>query len=263
MSNDSLLTMGGHLEALRRMLFRICLVLISFSAIIFVFKNTTWELLLAPSKDSFVTYRILEDFCSICGFDFIFEPFKIDLISTELSAQFIAHLSTALYIGLIFSSPYILYELFKYISPALYDNERKCSVKLVFIIYLLFIIGVLMSYFILFPIAFRFLGTYSVAEEIHSTITLDSYVSTFATLTFMLGLVFQLPVVAFFLAKMSLINHALLIEYRKWAFIIILLIAAIISPPDLLTLFLVGLPMYLLYEISICVVRQVNSHKSS
>lgn len=263
MSNDNLLTLGGHLDVFRKMLYRIVLVVIGFSAIIFLLKNTTWRLLLAPSKDTFITYRILEDICSYCGGHLTFEPFKIDLISTELSAQFMAHLSTAFYIGLIFSSPYILYELFKYISPALYDNEKKYSVKLVVMIYFLFIIGVLMSYFILFPIAFRFLGTYSVADEIRSTITVDSYVSTFATLTFMMGFVFQLPIIAFFLAKMGLINYELLIRYRRSAFIVILLVAAIITPPDLLTLLLVGLPMYLLYEISIRVVRQVNNNLSS
>ncbi|MDE6721375.1 MAG: twin-arginine translocase subunit TatC, partial [Bacteroidaceae bacterium] len=119
----------------------------------------------------------------------------------------------------------------------------------------LFVVGVLMSYFVLFPISFRFLGTYSVADKVHSTITLDSYISTFTSLTLMMGVVFQLPVVAFFLGKMGVVTSELLATYRKHAFIVIMLVAAIITPPDLMTLVLVAIPLYLLYEVSVRVVR--------
>jgi sec-independent protein translocase protein TatC len=166
-----------------------------------------------------------------------------------------SHVSTAVYLGLLGASPFILYELFRFISPALYDNERRYSVQVAGTIYALFIIGVLMSYFVLFPISFRFLGTYSVAERVHSTITLDSYVSTFVSLTLVMGLVFQLPVIAFFLGKMGMITSGLLSAYRKHAFLAIMVVAAIITPPDLMTLILVTIPLYLLYEVSIRVVR--------
>ena len=139
-----------------------------------------------------------------------------------------------------------------------FKNEKKYSVQVVVIVYVLFILGVLMSYFVLFPISFRFLGTYSVAERVHSTITLDSYVETFTTLTLVMGLVFQLPVIAFALAKMGFISSDILSEYRKHAFLVIMFIAAIITPPDLMTLVLVTIPLYLLYEVSIRVVRWVK-----
>lgn len=168
------------------------------------------------------------------------------------------HITTAVYLGLLGASPYILFELFRFITPALYENEKKYSVQVAGIIYVLFILGVLMSYYVLFPISFRFLGTYSVAERVHSTITLDSYVSTFTTLTLVMGLVFQLPVIAFALAKMGFISSVLLSEYRKHAFIVIMLVAAIITPPDLMTLILVTIPLYLLFEVSIRVVRWVE-----
>jgi sec-independent protein translocase protein TatC len=126
------------------------------------------------------------------------------------------------------------------------------------IIYVLFIVGVLMSYYILFPISFRFLGTYSVAEEVHSTITLDSYISTFVTLTLVMGVVFQLPVLSFFLAKLGIINGDMLAKYRQYALIIIMITAAIITPPDLMTLILVTIPLYFLYEVSIIVARKVK-----
>ena len=122
-------------------------------------------------------------------------------------------------------------------------------------IYVLFIVGVLMNYFVLFPISFRFLGTYSVADKVHSTITLDSYIETFTSLTLIMGVVFQLPVVAFFLGKMGIVTSGMLAQYRKHAFIVIMLVAAIITPPDIMTLVLVTVPLYLLYEVSIQVVK--------
>lgn len=165
------------------------------------------------------------------------------------------HITTAVYLGLLGASPFILYELFRFISPALYDNERKYSVQVAGTIYMLFIVGVLMSSFVLFPISFRFLGTYSVAERVHSTITLDSYVSTFVSLTLVMGLVFQLPVVAFFLGKMGFVTSEMLAKYRKHAFLVIMIVAAIITPPDLMTLILVTIPLFLLYAVSIRVVK--------
>ena len=190
--------------------------------------------------------------------DFHFDKFHVDLIATDLSSQFMTHLTTAIYLGLLCASPFIVYELYKFASPALYENERKYSTKLVCIVYLLFILGVLMSYYVLFPISFRFLGTYSVAEKVHSTITLDSYISTFTTLTLMMGLVFQLPVIAYVLAKMKLINAGIMKRYRHYAFLLIMLVSAIITPPDVMTMILVGMPLYLLYEISIKIVERTN-----
>lgn len=255
-NDSSMLTFGGHLEVLRRMLFRILGVAGVLAIVVFCFKDITWRLLLAPSEWTFCTYRWIEAAAHAIGLtDFHFEEYHVDLIATDLSSQFMTHITTACMLGLLGASPYILVELFRFISPALYDNERKYSVQVAAVIYMLFILGVLMSYYVLFPIAFRFLGTYSVAERVHSSITLDSYVSTFTTLTLMMGVVFQLPVIAFALAKMGVISSAILSEYRKHAFLIIMFVAAIITPPDLLTLILVTIPLYLLFEVSIRVVR--------
>ncbi len=252
---NDLLTFGGHLEVLRRMLFRIIAVVGGIAVVVFCLKNETFELLLAPSEWDFVTYRWIERVVQAMGLEFRFEEYHIDLIATDLSSQFLTHLTTAVYLGLLGASPYILYELFRFISPALYERERRYSVQVVLTVYLLFIVGVLMSYFVLFSISFRFLGTYSVADKVHSTITLDSYIGTFTSLTLMMGVVFQLPVVAFFLGKMGVVTSELLATYRKHAFIVIMLVAAIITPPDLMTLVLVAIPLYLLYEVSVRVVR--------
>lgn len=255
---NALLTYGGHLEILRQMLFRILGVAGTIAAVIFCFKDNTWQILMAPSEWDFCTYRWIESVLQLINVDFHFNEFHVDMIATDLSSQFMTHITTSVYLGLLGASPFILYELFRFISPALYDNERKYSVHVTSIIYVLFILGVLMSYFVLFPISFRFLGTYSVSAKVVSNITLDSYISTFVSLTLVMGVVFQLPVIAFFLGKMGVITSSMLADYRKHSFIGIMLVAAIITPPDLMTLILVTIPLYLLYEVSIRVVRIVE-----
>lgn len=247
---EGMLSFGGHLEVLRQMLFRVLGVTIVFSCIIFCFKSETFDILLAPSNSSFITYRGVESLINRFDPSFRFDDFDIDLIATDLSSQFVTHLSTSIYLGLLCASPLIMYELFRFVSPALIENERRYSTRIVISIYVLFLMGVLMSYYVLFPISFRFLGTYSVADKVHSMITLDSYISTFTSLTLLMGIVFQLPVIAFILAKMGILNASQMAKYRKHAFILIMLVAAIITPPDILTLILVSLPLYALYECS-------------
>lgn len=256
--NDELLTFGGHLEVFRQMLFRIIAVAGAIAMIVFCFKETIWNVLLAPSEWDFCTYRWLEGMMQALGLDFHFEKYHVNLIATDLSSQFMTHITTSVYLGLLSASPYILYELFRFVSPALYENERRYSLQVACIIYVLFILGVLMSYFVLFPISFRFLGTYSVSARVVSNITLDSYISTFVSLTLVMGVVFQLPIIAFFLGKMGMITSKLLSQYRKHSFVIIMMVAAIITPPDLMTLILVTIPLYLLYEASIRVVKWVE-----
>ncbi len=257
-STSDLLTFGGHLEVFRQLLFRILFVAGIIAAVVFCFKDITWDLLLAPSEWDFCTYRWVEQAMQAVGVDFHFKEFYVNMIATDLSSQFMTHITTSVYLGVLGASPYILYELFRFISPALYENERQYSVQVVGVIYVLFILGVLMSYFVLFPISFRFLGTYSVSVRVVSNITLDSYISTFVLLTLVMGVVFQLPVIAFFLGKLGVVTSDTLVYYRKHSFIAIMLVAAIITPPDLMTLILVTIPLYLLYEISIRVVKIVE-----
>ena len=156
------MTFGGHLEVFRQMIFRILGVAGIIAIVVFCMKDITWQVLMAPSEWDFCTYRWIESVLQSLGIEFNFEEYHVNLIATDLSSQFMTHITTAIYLGLLGSSPYILYELFSFISPALYENERRYSVQVAGTIYLLFIFGVLMSYFVLFPISFRFLGTYSV-----------------------------------------------------------------------------------------------------
>jgi sec-independent protein translocase protein TatC len=260
-TNPNAMTFGEHLEVLRQMLFRIIAVVSVIAIVVFCFKDKTFELLLAPSKWDFVTYRYIEKFLHWLGSSFTFSEYHVNLIATELSSQFMTHVTAAFYLGLLGASPYIIYELFRFITPALYENERKYSVRMAIVIYILFIVGVLMSYFILFPISFRFLGTYSVSDMVESNITLGSYIGTFTTLTLIMGLVFQLPVIAFFLGKIGAVQSDLLRRYRKHALVVIMVVAAIITPPDLMTLVLVTIPLYLLFEVSIGILRRTEKKK--
>lgn len=257
---NELLSFGGHLEVLRQMLFRVLTVIAILATVVFCFKDITWTVLLAPCECGFCTFAWIEQILHLMGWtDFHFEEYHVNLITTDLSSQFMMHITTSIYIGILLASPYILYELFRFITPALYENERRYSVLICVVVYILFILGVMMTYFVLFPISFRFLGTYNVAERVHSNITLDSYIETFTTLTLVMGIVFQLPVLAYILAKLRIITSSLLAHYRKHSFILIMTLAAIITPPDIMTLILVTIPLYLLFEISIRVIRYVES----
>lgn len=245
---------GEHLEVLRRMLWRLSVVLAVLMVVIFCLKDPVFDLLFAPKESDFVTYRVLERLMRACGSSFQFEPYHVSLINTELSGQFTAHLSTSFCLALLIASPYILVELFGFVMPALYDNERHYAVRVGVVMYVLFALGVLVNYFVLFPVSFRFLGTYQVSPDVVNTITLESYVSSFAMFTFMMGLVFQLPLVSWFLGKIGILTASMMRKYRRHALVGIMIVSAIITPPDVFTLFLVTVPLYLLYEVSIWVV---------
>ena len=257
-NDPNALSFGEHLEELRKMLFRVLAVVSVFAIAVFYFKDWTFKLLLAPSKWDFVTYRFIEKFLHWFGSNFTFDEYHVNLIATELSSQFMTHLTAAFYLGLLAASPFFIYELFRFITPALYENERKYSVRVAIAMYLLFIVGVLMSYFILFPISFRFLGTYSVSDMVENNITLHSYISSFTSLTLIMGLVFQLPVIAFFIGKIGAVKSAFLKRYRRHALVVIMVLAAIITPPDIMTLILVTVPLYLLFEVSIRIIRRME-----
>ena len=257
--NNGLLSFGEHLDIMRKMFFRILLVVTTLGCAIFFFKAETFSFLLAPHKSDFITFRFIENLLNHLGFDFHFVVSDTPLINTELSTQFMIHITVSCLLAALLASPYILFEMFRFISPALYEREKKYSYLVALVIYTLFIVGLLMSYFILFPISFQFLSTYQVDNEIVNTITLDSYISTFTTITFLMGIVFQLPILVFILGKMGFIDSDILKKYRSYAFILIMIVAAIITPPDLFTLVLVTIPIYGLYELSIIVLKKFVS----
>lgn len=185
--------------------------------------------------------------------------FSVKLINTGLAEQFIIHMKVAIYAGFLCASPYVLYLLFRFVSPALYENEKKYTLRMVGVGYLLFIIGVLMSYFLIFALTFRFLGTYQVSDDVENMITLQSYIDTLIMLSLMMGIVFEMPILCWLFAKFGFLSASFMRHYRRYAIVIILIIAAVITPTaDIFTLILVTLPMYLLYEISIVIVHRTT-----
>jgi sec-independent protein translocase protein TatC len=242
------LTFWDHLDELRTSLFRIICAVALFAVIAFVMKEELFGIILAPRSSDFITYRLL-------GTD----DFSIHLMNTGLTEQFMIHMQTAIYAGLLIASPYILYELFRFVSPGLYANERRYAVWIVGAAYLMFIIGTLVNYFIVFPFTVRFLGTYQVSPDVANMLTLQSYIDTLLGMSLIMGVVFELPVVCALMGRMGLINGNMMSTYRRHALVAILIVAAIITPTtDVFTLFVVALPIYLLYEISILIVRKVN-----
>lgn len=254
-------TFWDHLDELRHTILKITCVAIFFAVIAFIFKDFIFQIVFAPKNDDFITYKWLEKIGGVFG-DKSNEGFDVSLINTSLAQQFVVHMKTAFCFGILCASPYILYQIFRFVSPALYEDERQYAVQVVGCGYLMFIIGVLIGYFLIFPFTFRFLGTYQVSEEVTNMISLDSYMSTLILISIAMGVVFELPVVSWLFAKMGLVNSSFMKKYRKHSIVGILILAGIITPTsDVFTLLAVSLPIYLLYEISIVLVYITEKNK--
>jgi sec-independent protein translocase protein TatC len=244
-------TFWDHLDVLRASLIRMAIAVVIFGIVAFCMKEALFSIVLAPCSSDFITYRLLGA-----------EAFHIHLMNIGLTEQFMIHMRTAIYAGLLVASPYILYELFRFVSPGLYQNERHYAVWIVGAAYLMFIIGTLINYFVVFPLTVRFLGTYQVSPDVANMLTLQSYIDTLLGMSLVMGVVFELPVVCALMGRMGLLTDHFMAEYRRHAVVAILVVAAIITPTtDVFTLFIVALPIYLLYEVSIQIVRITKLNK--
>ncbi|MDE6215152.1 twin-arginine translocase subunit TatC [Bacteroides sp.] len=250
-----------HLDVLRAAIVKIVAVAVVFGIAAFCFKEELFAVVLAPKNDGFIIYRLFNRIAALAGGET--GSFAVQLINTGLAQQFIIHMKTALCAGVLCASPYILYQLFRFVSPAMYANERKYVVRVVGGGYAMFVVGVLVSYFLIFPLTFRFLGTYQVSGEVANLITLDSYISTLVLMCLSMGIVFEIPILSWLFAKLGFLSADFMRRYRKHAIVIILVVAAIITPTsDVFTLSLVALPMWLLYEASILLVDRVKKQTS-
>lgn len=243
----------AHLDVLRGALIRIAIATAVLAVVAFCFKDILFDIVLAPKESGFITYRIFNRVSAMMG-----QPpatFSVELINTGLAQQFIIHMKTALCMALLLVAPYILYEAFRFVQPALYDRELRYASRLVGSGYLMFMTGVGVSYFLIFPLTFRFLGTYQVEGSVANMITLESYMSTLITMSMMLGVMFELPVILWIGAKMGVVSAGWLRKFRKHAIVAILIAAAVVTPTsDIFTLLITSLPVYLLYEMSIVIV---------
>ncbi len=257
MGKDGELSFWEHLDILRGTLWRIVCVMVCFVILSFMFKEELFGVVLTPKSPDFCLYNALARWGREWNIpSMIPSPVHIRLVTTQLTSQFMAHINVSLYAGLLFSSPYIIYELYRFVSPALYLRERTYTVAIVCSGYVLFLLGVLLDYFLLFPLTLRFLAGYVVSVEVMPMITLESYLDTFMMLSLAMGVVFELPLLAWMLARMGVLKDSMLQRSRRYAVVGILIVAAVITPTsDIFTLLAVSLPIYVLYEISIWVVR--------
>lgn len=256
--NDDL-TFWQHLDVLRSSMIRCLVAVTGCAVVVFCLKEPLFHFILWPQKPDFPTYRLLASLPSTFDLGLLT---SIPLISTGLAQQFIVHMRVALAVGALIVSPYILYDLFRFVSPGLYPNERKAGLPALIAGWGMFFLGVALTYLVLFPFTFRFLGTYQVQSGVENLITLDSYVSTLLIMCLMMGVLFELPVLCWLLAKLGLLTSGPMKRYRKHAFVLILILAAVITPTgDIFTLSLVSLPIYVLYEAGIGVVKRVERQK--
>lgn len=242
------LTFWDHLDVLRGCLLRILAVVVIASIGSFCLKEQLFNLVLAPCHGDFITYRLMKA-----------DDFSLHLINTGLAEQMLIHLKVSACMGLLIASPYLIYSLFSFISPALYERERRYSATLTLSAYLMFLLGVVVNYLLIFPLTVRFLGLYQVSIEVDNMLTISSYVDTLVMMSIAFGIVFEIPVLSWLMAKLHLLRASWMSRYRRHAVVAILIVAAVITPtPDAFTLLMVSLPIWLLYELSIQIVRITN-----
>jgi sec-independent protein translocase protein TatC len=255
-----------HLEALRWHLMRSAIVIVTLSLAWFFMKELLFDgILLAPKNPDFPTYRIL---CRLSerlnmGDDLCVKSIPFGLIATDLSSQFTTHMWLAFVAGLVTGFPYLVWELWSFVKPALHKNERRYARGIVFYTSFLFLTGIGFGYYIITPMTVNFLGTYQVSAQVQNMISLDSFISTVSTMTLITGIVFELPIVVYFLTKIGMLTPGFMRDYRRHAVVVILILAAVITPTsDATTLLMVAIPLYFLYEISIFVSAYVSRNRT-
>lgn len=253
----------GHLDALRGSLFRSAIAIVVLAIVAFIKREFIFDsIILAPKEPDFITNRVLCRLSELVNIPSLcLSNMKLDIININLSGQFTTHMYISMFAGLIVAAPYVIWEIWRFIRPALYENERKHSRGAVIVTSVLFILGVLFSYYLIVPLTLNFFGNYQVSASVNNQIALTSYISTVVSVTFSLGVVFELPVFIYFLAKVGIITDSFLRKNRKYMLVILLTISAIITPPDIISQILVCIPLYGLYELSIVVAKHAGKDK--
>jgi len=253
-----------HVEEFRWSFFRIILVMLAFSVLAFVYKEIVFDIIiLGPSKSDFVTYRWLCKLGDAWSLkELCIDNLEVNIINLTLTGQFLRHISISIYSGIILASPYILWELWRFLKPALKPREKKYATSALLICVALFLTGVVFSYYVIVPLTVNFLANYSISESVKNTISLESYVGTVTSLTLIMGIVFELPVIMYLLGKFGIITSTFIRKQRKYAIVIVLIAAAFITPgSDAFSLLLVSLPLYLLFEMSLLVMPKTKEEE--
>jgi sec-independent protein translocase protein TatC len=255
-----------HLEVLRWHIIRASLGALLFMVVAFLNRNFIFnEVILKVRDPDFPTNRFFRYLGEYLHAKFNINPASVEIntaplniVNIDMAGQFNSHLKISLVVGLILASPYIIWEMWKFVEPALYRNERKYASGAVFTISSLFILGVFFGYYLIAPLSIHFLNTYIVSNQVVNTIKLSSYINTVVSVVFASGVVFEFPVIVLFLSKIGLLNPAFMRKYRKHAYVVLLIISAIITPPDIFSQVLVCIPLIVLYEISVYISRSVE-----
>jgi len=264
-NNGSEMSFFQHIDALRGHLFRSAIAVFSLAVIVFLNKTFIFDtILFGPKRADFITYRLMSYLAvkwDMPSLKMVVPQFKV--MSQTLAGQFMAHIQISLTLGLMLAIPFVFWEFWRFISPALYPTERKAASGIVGYATLLFLIGAAFGYYFLTPFSISFLADYHVSDEVIVMPTLDEYIDFVTSMVLVTGLAFELPIIMFFLGKIGIITAKFLRDYRNYAIVIVLVLSAIITPSvDMFTQFLVAIPLYALYELSILVVSRVEKSKA-
>ena len=266
MAENKELTFWDHLDELRRVLFRMIAVWFVLAVGYFIAMPYLFDsVILAPCHNNLIFYDLLREIGRTFNLtdEFFTQDFKVKLVNINLAAPFFIHMSTAFWMSVVTAMPYLFFEIWRFISPALYPNERKGVQKALTIGTVMFFIGVLLCYFMVYPLTLRFLSTYQLSAEIENQISLNSYIDNFMMLVLCMGLAFELPLLTWLLSLLGLVNKSFLRKYRRHAIVVIVIAAAVITPTgDPFTLSVVAIPLYLLYEMSILMIKDKKAASS-
>lgn len=263
-SMEAEMSFFDHLEALRWHLVRSAIAIVIFTIGAFYFYDFVFDtIILGPSRPSFWTYRMLCKLGELLHRDgFCVNKIEIKLMNNEMAGQFTLQINSSLLIGITLGFPYLLWEIWRFIKPALHDKERRAARGFVFYATFLFVLGILFGYYVITPMSVNFLSGYTVSSAITNWFSIDSYISSVATLTLASGIVFQLPILVYVLSSLGILTPAFMRNGRRYAIVVILIIAAVITPtPDMMTMIVVSLPLFILYEVGIVVAGVVEKRK--
>ncbi len=259
-SSQKEMTFWEHLEELRWHIIRSMIAIIVLAVVAFLNRHVIFDvIILAPKDSSFITNQILcrlGDFLSVDRL--CMDDLDLKIINIKMSGQFMVHMYVSIVAGIIVAFPYIIWEIWRFIKPALFEGEKKYTTGAILICSLFFILGVLFSYFLIVPLTVNFLGTYQVSDFVQNQVSLNSYISTVVSVTLGVGLVFELPIFVYFLTKVGIITPRFMKKNRKYMIVILLILSAIITPPDVFSQIMVVIPLLGLYELSIVVSKRVD-----
>ncbi|MBC8320380.1 MAG: twin-arginine translocase subunit TatC [Bacteroidetes bacterium] len=256
---EKVMTFWDHLDELRWHIIRSLIAVVVLAIVAFVNRHIIFDyIILAPSSSEFFSNRVLcrlGEWLSVNAL--CLKDMKLQIINIKMSGQFLTHMYISIVAGFILAFPYVLWEIWRFIKPAMKETEKKYSSGGVFISSVLFMMGILFSYFLIVPLTVNFLGTYQVSETVHNQISLTSYISTVVSVTFAVGLVFELPILVYFLTKVGMLTPDFMKRNRKYMYVLMLILSAIITPPDMFSQILVVMPLIVLYEFSIGVSNRI------